>query len=798
MKKILVLIFAFCMVLVGGGVALTSGFSYAEDEHAAMEFVYNITELHAAINKGGNAIILGADIKGTPILDAHGKVIGYEPVEINVAKLVSYSGILNGYGFSIINPKFYYEIGEGEGPATSSYMGLIPQASKATIKDLKIEGEITYDLANLSSGGYVGGIIGFGENTSISNCEINATDIKFENAANKNFNFGVIAGGIKGTDSKVEECLAYYNCNIALDEAVRVSIGGLVGELTYGEIANCLNFGNISYAVKNGIEAKENSYQYVGGLVGALYETTSKVRNCIYAGTLSYTLFESSYIGAIVGACPTNFTESNIIYDYYTQGGQIIYPIGNKTDIVKTNLQKLSNVNASYTTVNQAVLQDKTLFYGALKSWDFDKVWDYRNSRIALQRFEMFEFKISDNFEVGSVFSAIKKPTLDNKDYHYGSPVMFTVQLNDDKDNNCVGWFKNLTIYKGGNPIDAPADLTEDAANGKWTFSLQANASTAGTYSFSVEQENCDCSIMTEDIAKGGVRMLDASSATTSLSLRFNYSVRNQTVVATSNGIYTFAGWDIYLLNAGEWTRLNNDEQKILDEELKIKYDRAAENNYQKKDDSHIFNQQFKLVATYTENPANVVFEGDDNVLLVTLNGEEFDGTNPIKVPKTARSIVLKVTVKNGYELDIQALHSVIKDLATVDYTVDEYFIPVNFQNDTIVDEDGNKTYSFNLDISAVEEIRYKEIVLNEEDTIIGFIISFKTLKTEGGASGDLMWLWLTLAGVGVLLVIGIVVIIMVRRKKYGGKGSAKGGKKGGSVKNAPKAKAESYRDYFI
>ena len=759
MKKMWIGLLSFAM-LFACTFTLTNNYSYAEDV---------VTTIEGLIS----AIKSGVDIK----LD--GDIIIEEAVDISEIANVKYDGTFDGNGHTITNLSLTATAEEGTG-----YLALIPQAKDATIKNLKLAGTLTFDLDSINStGGYVGGIVGYGENVTIQNCEVNLTSIS-DVSIDKNITFGVLAGRIDSNEIKynVEDCVAYYNSNVALNDSTSVAFGGLVGTLSQGAIVGSINNGNITYAVAEGLEAKDNIYQYFGGIVGSLLGTDAQVRNCLFGGALAYeSKLSSLYAGAIIGACPASFTSSNIRYDYYLQSDPIINPVGDGRIAVRSNFQKLSNANANYSSINQTVLQDSSLFDGSLKAWDFATIWDYKNSQVVLQRFEKFEFKISPEWEIAlSTVKAIKSASLvgaptDNK-YAYGQPVQIQVKLKDE----CKGWFENLVVYKNTEtevPVSAPEE------DGVWTFTLTANASTAGTYSFSVSQKRYDCIITTEDIEHGGVKLEGASAGVKELSLAFNYSNTTRTVVAQPKGVYVFDCWDVYFKDdEGNWNAEPESIDVLNSASITIVYDKGKASSYS--DGTLTLGEEFNLVARYISDPAVVDFQADGNVTSITFNGEEYQTGTPINVSKTAKLIPLKITVKKGYQLDVSAFENEIIALSTEEYT-ESYQLPANFHNDIIVDEEGNSVYSFNIDVSSI-----KNYVENRS-----FTIKLVTTEAEGTNTSDLLWLWITLAVVGVFAIVGTIILIVLKKRKGGGRGMKSG--KGGKT-TQEKTKSASYKDYFI
>ena len=390
MKKIWIVILSFAMLFVGG-IMLTNNFVTAHaDTISAKEFsVSNADDLKAAL--------------AAPSMDPDGTVPyltkniflskDIENLEIDITEISEFIGIFDGLGHKIKNLTLT------SGVENITHFALIPTAQNATIKNLKIEGALTYDLSKLSAdGGIVGGLVGYGENVIIENCEFNLTTITGLDI-NQQISFGTMAGELYGADSKVENCISYFKSDSMLKQSKKVAFGGLVGQLNQGVIYNSICNGEMNVRLDTGVQLQEGILQYYGGIVGKMIGANAQVRNCLFGGKLETYTSQYNFVGAIVGGCSDAVEKDNVRNDYYLQAESYIAPVGDGKISSRSNLQKLSNIDEKYVTINEEVLT-ADIFDVALQKWDLDYVWVTRDNKIVLQKFQKFNFVIPNpNFE---------------------------------------------------------------------------------------------------------------------------------------------------------------------------------------------------------------------------------------------------------------------------------------------------------------------------------------------------------------------------------------------------------------
>jgi hypothetical protein len=185
----------------------------------------------------------------------------------------------------------------------SSVGGLIGRIDSSTISNSYVTGNVN----GISD--YVGGLVGYTSSSSISNCHT-------ESSVNGNNNY---VGGLVGSNNSttIYNCyttgnisgsgdyvgglmglsISYYtgvyiiatttsNCYTTGNVSGGGYVGGLTGRDTYAHISNCYATGNIS---GNG--------NHIGGLVGSIGSSISKVFNCYAVGNVK----GNSHIGGLIG-----------------------------------------------------------------------------------------------------------------------------------------------------------------------------------------------------------------------------------------------------------------------------------------------------------------------------------------------------------------------------------------------------------------------------------------------------------------------------------------------------------------
>lgn len=199
-----------------------------------------------------------------------------------------FSGNLDGGGKKLV----------GISEKGSSYLGLFGRTSGASINDLYIR----INPGSSNSQRYLGGVVGYASNTTITNCctygFVNGDDC---------------TGGLVGyADAGVSIRNCYSTCQNGLPN-IHGSVGGLVG-YNCGEIINSHFYGSIN----------ATSYQAIttGGVVGYNH-TTAKMSYCYFMSSVISIMSQISYSGTLNwGTC--DHCGSYNLNGYISGVGQIL------------------------------------------------------------------------------------------------------------------------------------------------------------------------------------------------------------------------------------------------------------------------------------------------------------------------------------------------------------------------------------------------------------------------------------------------------------------------------------------
>ena len=159
---------------------------------------------------------------------------------------------------------------------------------------------------------YVGGIVGFAEDTTIVGC-VNTGVV--EARGSYNYSRASKAAGIVCTlcgNVIVKNCYNTGDINVTSDKLREGTAGGIAGsELSArNTVSDCYNLGAVTVSYTG------NNVEYIaraGGIMGYIYFSGTTVSNCYSVGTLTSTTGTgTSYIGGVVGI--TDGTVGNCYY----------------------------------------------------------------------------------------------------------------------------------------------------------------------------------------------------------------------------------------------------------------------------------------------------------------------------------------------------------------------------------------------------------------------------------------------------------------------------------------------------
>ncbi len=254
-------------------------------------------------------LVADIDMSGQKYIAA-GQIVTFNEGEENEKTINGFSGIFDGNGHKISNLTISKAIKKN-----MSYVGLFGYCERATIKDLTLE-NVNYKVETYkddsSVGVYIGGVVGFGSLTNISNVSVSGSFATVMLSSNPVY-IGGIAGRIEVSDSKTAYIGYVQNCvstvvttmekfdddgeSSCLDAAAH---GGIIGSAyTYNgalAILNCVSNGSVEGG------------QYAGGIVGYVSGSCISIVDCANYAKVKGTNKEVSYAGGIAGVVTGNST----------------------------------------------------------------------------------------------------------------------------------------------------------------------------------------------------------------------------------------------------------------------------------------------------------------------------------------------------------------------------------------------------------------------------------------------------------------------------------------------------------
>lgn len=803
MKKVKSFIFAFILAIIVGAVFAPTIFvntAFADDVVETVEIVNENQGEKSFVSVLSNAENYNKNIKLMRDIDLSGVDLSsvWEAQENNV-----FSGIFDGNGFAINNLTI---------SSKTSNFGLFGSTSGATIRNLKLGGNIVYDIPEDSiSQLFLGTIVGSASNTTITNCEVGEVFYKdgeeyFSKILGREdrietktkFTFGGIAGKIESASS-LNNCITYlqgeFSC--ALTAPSPVKLGGLVGVVDTSYLLNVASFNKIVLSANS-----SNITFYCGGVVGEVQGDKTEVINTVFGGEYSFASdnqgegVKGGIVGLVFSICPES---KNMAFDYWIDSS--IPAFGENSNFV---ILEPNNVKA-VSGINYTMLRDITNWHVNKEPWNFSLVWNYTSSRLHLQVFQSFDFGFAADIDSKNVLNRENcsfNELAGNTSFKYGDIINIKLVLKD----NYRGYYSlssinpklDKTLYSV-QPTYVDISLhgfTRKVING-YNIQVKSSQATAGEYSFVFDAIKFDCNVVVNEDTElgdnlGGVRYKGASTTTKNLAIKdLTIESSIQEIEAIPNGRFNFENWLLYIAIENE----NGVEEFVEDSifnastyasqsVISFKFGEDIRNDSLS---SH-FNTKFKLVAVFSETQAiHVGFTGYSNDVIteVKFNGEVYNGENPIKVSSTARGVELIVTIKEGYELDLDAFLKFMKNA----YGGDD----ISLLNSCSVtpNEDNSNSYRFSsINMTSIQK------GLGENKKID---IQIRAIVQQTESNNNLLWLWI-LIGVGGVLAIagGLIAFFVIRRRnlmrKLGGDG--KGNTTQAKVKKT-KAKETDYRDYY-
>lgn len=264
-------------------------------------------------------LVADIDMSGTAYVSA-GQIFTFNEGEEDERKVYGFSGSFDGNGHTISNLTIKRNLRSG-----MSYVGLFGYCHRAMIINLTLD-NVSYAVVSGADkndiGAYVGGVVGYGNLTNISNVRVSG-EFNMSLCASNPSRIGGIAGGLDVYDSETAYIAYVKNCvsevkvvakkfddgdASSLDSSVNGGIIGATSTASNGALAvlNCVTTANA--AVEGG--------EWVGGIVGYASCTRMSIINCANYARVKATNKDVSYAGGIIGYS----SNDNTVLDCFSTG----------------------------------------------------------------------------------------------------------------------------------------------------------------------------------------------------------------------------------------------------------------------------------------------------------------------------------------------------------------------------------------------------------------------------------------------------------------------------------------------
>ena len=724
---------------------------------------------------------------------------------------IPFTGIFDGNGHTISNLSINFS-NTTEDYIVPSYLGLFGVTNGATILDLKISGVTNITVSNSPNILDVGILVGKAQNTTIENCDINATlnyvdnknqeGVNEENKGIKTINAGGYVGEL--IDSSIKNSIYRPDINngpssFSLSSIFKrdAKIGGVAGIVQNSTILFVVSAPRLSVEI-----ASENftGTTYIGGIFGTISQGNSKVINCVVEPTITInnSYNKTIYSGAIGGyiSLPAPY-ENNISYVYYNSnlsafGDASNYNANNNvTSVSDTIATHVAEAGSDYTGARDYFeAKNWNGLYG--DHWDFANTFIIQDNNIDLQAFQG-EFAIRVTTSSVSVDDNIiillnsdgTVPPNSNNELEFTSGYNDTVQIKfkfNASVNEMIGRYyslSSLTLRSGETrtvasfredngeyrletrddyeriSMEAPTTNNEGETIYTITISGVTNNYT-GLYQLNIVANEFVGRFEYRLFAKNGDPVDDIAKTECYV---YNKTGGNQTSQSytvfdmTYNNSYTIAtragSRSIYEFRG--WYLETSDGEELLSSP-----DEGTENVFSNSDlaftfgkDKFALTEDFVVYAKYVDNSCEITFDFDEGIERIVIS------TNEDAITTTGTTIKVKKQSNVKMELYLKEDYS---------FDVQRFLDIVSIYKGVCerVDDGSNaRYYQFNLDMTQLNDPSFND-VLN---------LSFET-EVEDTTDWTLIWTIVgSLIGGLALIAIIIVVVVVVKRRKGGGGG---------------------------
>ena len=721
---------------------------------------------------------------------------------------IPFTGIFDGNGHTISNLNIDFS-NTAKDYVVPSYLGLFGVTNGATIFDLKISGVTNITVSNSPNILAVGTLVGKAQNTTIENCDINATlnyvdnknqeGVNEENKGIKTINAGGYVGEL--VDSTIKNSLYRPDSrngasNFSLSSIFKrdAKIGGVAGVVQNSTIMFMVSAPRLS------VEIASESFSgstYIGGIFGTISQGNSKVINCVVEPTITINnnYNKTIYSGAIGGyiSLPAPY-ENNISYVYYNSS---LMAFGDTTNY---------NANNNVTSVSDTIISHKAgaRDYFESKKWNglYGDHWDFANTfiiqdnNIDLQAFQgdfairvtTSSVSVDDNIiilldtnEAGELVPATNNELeLTSSGYNDTVQIKFKFNANVNAKIGKYYSLSSLTLRSGetktvasflegdnGYRLDTMDDYDRismstinDEEETIYTITISGVTNNyTGLYQLNIVANKFVGKFEYRLFAKDETTEIDEGVVQTECYV-YNKTGGNQTSRSytiddmTYNNSYTIAtradSRSIYEFR-GWYLETDDGEDTPLSSS-----DEGTENVFSNSDLAFTFGrgnfaltEDFVVYAKYVDNSCEITFDFDEGIerIVISTNEDAITTTGTTIKVKKQSNVKMELYLKEDYSFDVQRFLDIVSIYKGVCERVD--------------DGSNARYYQFNLDMTQLNDPSFNN-VLN---------LSFET-EVEDTTDWTLIWTIVgSLIGGLALIAIIIVVVVVVKRRKGGGGG---------------------------
>lgn len=720
---------------------------------------------------------------------------------------IPFTGVFDGDGYTISNLNIDFS-NTAKDYVVPSYLGLFGVTNGATIFDLKISGVTNITVSNSPNILAVGTLVGKAQNTTIENCDINATlnyvdnknqeGVNEENKGIKTINAGGYVGEL--VDSTIKNSLYRPDSrngasNFSLSSIFKrdAKIGGVAGVVQNSTIMFMVSAPRLSVEI-----ASENftGTTYIGGIFGTISQGNSKVINCVVEPTITINnnYNKTIYSGAIGGyiSLPAPY-ENNISYVSYNSN---LMAFGDTTNY---------NANNNVTSVSDTIIshKDGARDYFESKKWNglYGDHWDFANTfiiqdnNIDLQAFQgdfairvtTSSVSVDDNIiilldtnEAGELVPATNNELeLTSSGYNDTVQIKFKFNANVNAKIGKYYSLSSLTLRSGetktvasflegdnGYRLDTMDDYDRismstinDEEETIYTITISGVTNNyTGLYQLNIVANKFVGKFEYRLFAKDETTEIDEGVVQTECYV-YNKTGGNQTSRSytiddmTYNNSYTIAtradSRSIYEFRG--WYLETDDGDIPLSDA-----DEEGGNVFSNSDLSFTFGQKdfaltdnFVVYAKYVDNSCEITFDFDKGIerIVISTNEDAITTTGTTIKVKKQSNVKMELYLKEDYSFDVQRFLDIVSIYKGVCERVD--------------DGSNARYYQFNLDMTQLNDPSFNN-VLN---------LSFET-EVEDTTDWTLIWTIVgSCLGGLILIAIIIVVVVVVKRRKGGGGG---------------------------